>query len=100
MPRLKRSKFMFNHRSKHPALVYDDLGKEYGYISITHSKKTHNVKNIELKENFNREDKLKSYILPYPKKDKKKVFTNEKTKMVIGSKNRRIIEKVKKRPYK
>ena len=42
---------MFNHRIKHPTIVFEEFGNKYGYIGITHSKVTSGNKNIPLPEN-------------------------------------------------
>ena len=91
---------MFNHRIKHPTIVFEDLGKDYGYIGITHSKVYRKRNNIPLQVNPEKGNSSKACILPYPRKDKKKSFTPEKKQMTIGSKNRYWINKVKNRPYK
>jgi len=91
---------MFNHRIKHPTIVFEDFGDKYGYVNITHSKRYKGSKNIQLPVNPEKGNLTKAYILPYPSKDKKKSFTSEKKPMTIGSKNRYWINKVKNRPYK
>lgn len=99
LPRI-RSRFMFNYRIKHPTIVFEDFGTEYGYISLTHSKVTSGKKNIPLPENPDKGDSAKAYILPNPRKDKKKSFSPYKKKMTIGKKNKYWVNKVKNRPYK
>lgn len=66
-----RSKFMFNRRTNHPAIVFEEFGNKYGYISITHSKIYRRRKNIPLPENPEKGNTTKAYILPNPRKDKK-----------------------------
>lgn len=95
-----RSKFMFNHRIKHPTIVFEDLGKYYGYIGITHSKRYKGTKNIPLPVNPEYGNKTQAYILPNPRKDKKNAFTPEKKKMRINRKNSYWINKVKNSSFK
>ncbi len=99
MAKFKKSKFMFNHRRKHPAFVYIDLGKEYGFISITHSQYFRGIKNIELKVNPEVGKTEKAYILPYPLKDKKHVFSKNKKQMKVGGTNYYKFNKIKKKPF-
>lgn len=98
MPKI-RSRFLFNHRTKHPSIVFDDLGTKYGYISITHSKYYKKSKNLPLKVNPEQGNTTQAYILPKPYTDKKKAFSPMKKKMRIDPKDRYKINKVKKRPY-
>lgn len=91
---------MFNRRTNHPAIVFEEFGNKYGYISITHSKIYRRRKNIPLPENPEKGNTTKAYILPNPRKDKKKSFTPEKKPMIIGKKNIYWINKVKNKPYK
>lgn len=91
---------MFNYRRKHHALVFDDLGKKYGFIGVTHAPKTWGVNNHKLPQNIEKGKIDSSYILPEPMTDNKTVFGKEKKPMRIGKKNWYWFNKVKKKPYK
>lgn len=78
-----------NHKSKHPAWVFDEnnVTNKYDYISITHSKFTRGNKNIKLPDNPEVGDLSDSYILPKPQKESKSRFSSTKKKMIMTKRN-------------
>jgi len=94
-----KSKFMFNHKSKHPAWVFneDHLNKEYDYVSITHAKITDYDKNIELPKNPDLMDTRKSRVRPKPFTDKKKYFSADKKGLVMHQQNRKYFYRIKRK---
>lgn len=64
----------------HPSYIYAEMGDEYKYIGITHSKTTHKLDNKKLKFNPNSKDSRPSYARPFSTHDKKSNFKKKKLK--------------------
>lgn len=94
-----KSKFMFNHRTKHPAWIFDEdnIKKEYDYVSVTHAEITDYDKNITLPINPDVNDKRISRIRPKPFKDRKKVFSKDYKGLVMHRENRKYFYNVKRK---
>lgn len=69
-----RDEFRTHKKNGHPSYIYAKVNGKYKYIGITHSKITNGVKNIELEQNPNPNDKEKAYARTMAKKDKVKKF--------------------------
>lgn len=85
-----RDEFRTHKKNGHPSYIYAKVNGKYKYIGITHSKITNGVKNIELEQNPNPNDKEKSYARTMAKKDKVKKF---KAKPLAGWKMSEIDKK-------
>ena len=48
----------------HPTYIYRERGNQYDFLSLTHSERTGNERNIPLKKNPNPKDKRKAYVRP------------------------------------
>lgn len=72
--------FRTNKINGHPSYIYAEKGDDYKYIGITHSKKTHGLKNIPLKYNPNSKDSRQSYMRPFSTHDKKGNFKKKRLK--------------------
>lgn len=92
-----KSKFMFNHKRKHPAWVFDEINNSYKFVGITHARKTKGSLNLELPENPEFGQKEKSYIRPLPMIDPKNVFSKNKKDFRMTKKNRYWFYKHKKK---
>ncbi len=68
------SEFRFNKRKKHPAYVFKKKKDKYYSLTITHSPKTRNRKNIKLYENPSPEDKRAAYVVKKVAKDNVKSY--------------------------
>ena len=73
--KLLKPHFRFNFVTRHPAFIYDEISNEYKYIGITHSPKTHGLKNKPLHYNPNPKDPRKSYMRPFSTHLNKKSFS-------------------------
>lgn len=72
--------FRTHKKNGHPSYIYAENDSEYKYIGITHSNKTHGMKNNKLKFNPNRKDPKVSYARPFSTHDTKNNFKKNKLK--------------------
>lgn len=62
------------YNDKHPAYIYEEEGKDYKYLSLTHSKYTYGVENHKLKINPKKGDDKVAYVHKKTYKSKKSSF--------------------------
>ena len=88
--------FKTHKKNGHPSYIYAENSEEYKYIGITHSSKTHCLKNKRLKYNPNPLDSRSSYIRSFSTRDKKDNFRmNIKKGYKIHKADKKMIRQVK-----
>ena len=60
--RLSKNEFRYNYNTKHMNYVFEEQGKKYHSLGLTHQKKTFGKKNMPLSQNPQKNAKGKSYI--------------------------------------
>lgn len=57
-----KNEFRYNNKTEHPNYIFEERGKKYRAVGLTHSDTTFGLKNMPLKQNPNSRDKDAAYI--------------------------------------
>ena len=60
--RKNRNEFRYNNQTGHPNYIFEEAGKRYKALGITHEEETFNKKNMPLKKNPQKNNTSKAYI--------------------------------------
>lgn len=73
--RVARNEFRFNKNQKHVNYVFEDDGKKFSSLGITHSPKTFGKKNMPLRQNPQKGHSEQAYIRNEIVRDKKSFYS-------------------------
>lgn len=94
--KVKKNEVRMHKKNGHPAYIYLEQGEDAHVFSITHAKETRGKRNIKLPNNPNPKDDRESYVLPKPKKTRKKQLRKKKDGWRMSRKNKDRLPKLKK----
>ena len=98
--RIAKNEFRYNHKEKHTNYIFEDDGKNYRAVGITHHKKTFGKKNMPLDSNPQRGKNEKAYIRNGVITARKSIFSNKTDKRFSFSKSDKSKVKSKIRNFK
>lgn len=75
--RYKKTEGGKTKKGKHPKLIIDECGNNYGFIGLTESKKRGHHNNIELQSNPQKGNKNKAYLRREVRYDDKRNFSEK-----------------------
>ncbi len=78
----------------HPAYVYDNPGKDYKYVSLTHAEFTDGARNKPLKKNPNPNDNKPAYVQNKTFQSPKKNFGGKKRGWSLKKEDNKEVEKI------
>ena len=97
---MARNEFRYNNQTKHPNYIFEEKGKKYRALGLTHSPSTFGRKNMPLKQNPDSKDEKQAYIRNGIISDKKKNFSENPIKNYAFGKEDMLNVKAKIRNYK
>lgn len=98
--RTTKNEFRYNYNTKHTNYIFEDDGKNYHAVGITHHKKTFGKKNMPLDSNPQKGKKEKAYARNGIITDKKRNFSKKTDKRFGFSKSDKSKVKSKIRNFK
>ena len=93
---IKKDEFRKNKLTQHPTYIYAQIGNEYKFIGITHSKITQGIENIKLEKNPNPQDKKIAYVKPLAEQGKTNQFKSKEKGWRLSKTDKNKISKIKK----
>lgn len=95
--KILRPHFRIHKKNGHPSYIYAENKTDYKYIGMTHSSKTHGIKNKRLKFNPNKKDIQVSFMRPFSSHDLKRNFKKKRIKgYKIHKADKKMVRKIKK----
>lgn len=93
MKNIKKDEFRRNKITKHPAYIYEQEGKKYKHLNVTHAPITQGVKNVKLFKNPDPKDKAVAYVRPKANKTSVKKFHKKERGWKMSKKDKTALKR-------